>query len=131
MRYADGTEVRFESSDGPDFGAIFIGERGKIEINRNKFTSNPIDLIPSATLEQNDVPDHFRNWLDCIKTRSLPHAPVEVGHRAASVAHLINICRQLGRRLRWDSRAELFLDDAEANRLLVKPRRREFSLPIV
>lgn len=131
MRYADGTEVRFESSDGPDFGAIFIGERGKIEINRNRFTSNPIDLTPPATLEQDDVPDHFRNWLDCIKTRSLPNAPVEVGHRAASVAHLITICRQLGRRLRWDSRAELFLDDAEANRLLVKPRRKDFTLPIV
>ena len=130
MRYADGTEVRFESSDGPDFGAIFIGQRGKVEINRNKFASNPVDLIPPATLEQNDVPDHFRNWLECIKTRTMPNAPAEVGHRAASVAHLINVCRQVGRRLRWNCQAEQFVGDDEANRLLVKPRRKEFALPI-
>jgi predicted dehydrogenase len=130
MRYADGTEVRFESSDGPDFGAIFIGEKGKVEINRNKFTSNPVDLIPPATLEQNDVPDHFRNWLDCIKTRATPNAPAEVGHRAASVAHLINVCRQVERRLQWDWRAEQFIGDDEANRLLVKVRREGFELPI-
>jgi len=32
---------------------------------------------------------------------------VEVGHRAVSVAHLINICRQTGRRLQWDPCVEL------------------------
>ena len=82
MRYADGTEVRFENSSGPDFGAIFIGEKGKVEINRNKYASNPVDLIPPATLEENDVPDHFRNWLECIKTRATPNAAG--GSRASS-----------------------------------------------
>lgn len=131
MRYADGTVVRVEDGSGPAFGGVFIGEKGKMEINRNKYVSNPEHLVPPQTLEQNDVPDHLRNWLDCIKTRSLPNAPVEVGHRAVSVAHLINICRQTGRRLQWSAEKEQFVGDDEANTLLVKPRRKAFSLPII
>jgi predicted dehydrogenase len=131
MRYADGTIVRVEDSSGPAFGGIFIGEKGKMEINRNKYVCNPGDLIPPQTLEQNDVPDHFRNWLDCIKTRTTPNAPVEVGHRAVSVAHLINVCRQTGRQLQWDADKEQFVGDDQANSLLVKPRRKNFELPII
>ncbi len=40
LYYPDGTVVRLESKDGPAFGGIFIGERGKIEINRGPANSN-------------------------------------------------------------------------------------------
>ncbi|MEM9645549.1 MAG: Gfo/Idh/MocA family oxidoreductase, partial [Planctomycetota bacterium] len=46
--YADGTQVRFELESGPMGGAIFHGERGKLELNRNRFASNPKDLIQDA-----------------------------------------------------------------------------------
>ena len=50
MRYANGVEVRMELTrpHGPEGGGIFVGEHGKLEINRNKFTTNPPDLIPNA-----------------------------------------------------------------------------------
>lgn len=41
MRYDDGTLVRFELTGGPMGGAIFSGTKAKIEINRNKCTTNP------------------------------------------------------------------------------------------
>ena len=41
LYYPDGTVIRLESSDGPAFGGIFIGERGKMEINRGRFACNP------------------------------------------------------------------------------------------
>jgi len=44
---------------------------------------------------------------------------------------MINICRELGRKLKWDPQAERFVDDAEANAKLSRPRRKGYELPDV
>jgi hypothetical protein len=74
---------------------------------------------------------HIQNWLDCIRSRALPNADVEIGHRSISVCHLLNITRELGRKLQWDPDAETFPGDDEANKLLDRPRRAGFELPTV
>jgi hypothetical protein len=145
FRYANGTEVRLRFPDerpyrGPRLGAIFVGTECKMEINRNKFTTNPPDFA-------SDAPDprvaekwegegwlahgHVNNWLDCVKSRERPVADVEIGHRTATVCHLCTITRELGRRLIWDPEREEFPDDAEANRWLDRPRRAGWDLPVV
>ena len=138
MRYADGIEVHFELAKGPMGGAIFVGSKAKIEINRNKFTTNPKDLISNppepGQAESWEGPGwtaklHLKNWLDCIKTRERPNADVEIGHRSISVCHLVNITRQLGRKLQWDPDKEVFRNDDEANALLERPRRKGYELP--
>jgi hypothetical protein len=72
----------------------------------------------------------MQNWIDCIRTREMPVADVEIGHRSISVCHLANLVRRLGRKLRWDPQAETFLADAEANTLVNRPRRKEYELPV-
>lgn len=138
MKYADGTPVRFERTGGPMGGAVFIGTDCKMEINRNKFTTNPPDFVknaPNPAVADKWEGDgwiarpHIQNWLDCIKSRKLPNADVEIGHRSISVCHLVNIARELKRRLKWDPAAEKFIDDDEANKLLDRPRRAGFELP--
>jgi hypothetical protein len=74
---------------------------------------------------------HIQNWLDCIETRKLPNADVEIGHRSISICHLLNITRELGRKLAWDPAAERFINECEANKLLDRPRRAGFELPSV
>jgi predicted dehydrogenase len=146
MKYANGVVVNFviEPGKGPMGGAVFVCEKGKLEINRNKFTSNP----PEIALElrkQLDIAEeerkwsddlalwqarwHMQNWLDCIKSRALPVADVEIGHRSISVCHLANITRELDRPLRWDPSNESFLGDPQANGLLTRQRRKGFELP--
>jgi predicted dehydrogenase len=127
LYYPDGAVVRLESKDGPAFGGIFIGQRGKIEINRGRFACNPADLL--APFEGPDTENHVANWLDCVQSRKNPSAPVEVGHLITSVSHLINICRVVGRPIEWDATKEQITNDKEANDLLVKIRREEFGLP--
>jgi predicted dehydrogenase len=143
FRYANGVEVRLRFPDrepyrGPRLGAIFVGRDCKMEINRNKFTTNPPDFVkdpPDAHLAVKWEGDgwiakgHVENWFDCIRTRAKPNADVEIGHRTASLCQLLVIVRQLGRRLRWEPAREQFPDDAEANRLLDRPRRTGWELP--
>lgn len=147
MRYANGVPVNFvlEQGRGPMGGAVFICEKGKLEINRNKFVSNPPE-IAQELLKQVDVAEeerkwsdelalwqarwHLQNWIDCIRTRQRPIADVEIGHRSISVCHLANITRWVGRRLKWDPRAEQFVDDPEADQFVRRPRRNGFELPV-
>jgi predicted dehydrogenase len=148
MRYPNGVPVNFvlQQNHGPMGGAVFICEKGKIEINRNKFTSNPKD-IAAELRKKLDVREeerkwsdklalwqarwHLQNWLDCIRTRNRPVADVEIGHRSITVCHLANIARAIGRPLRWDPVREEFLDDKAANAYLERPRRHGFELPTV
>ena len=111
MRYANGVPVRFVLERAPMGGAIFVGEKGKLEINRNKFASNPKQITVELLKKLDPLEEerkwsdrtalwqarwHLQNWLDCIRTRKRPAADVEIGHRSISVCHLVNITRQLG-----------------------------------
>ncbi|HEX3999691.1 MAG TPA: Gfo/Idh/MocA family oxidoreductase [Pirellulales bacterium] len=138
LKYASGVVVSLELDKGPQGGGIFIGERGKIEINRNKFTTNPPGLIKdaptAAKAEAWEGPGwiakpHIQNWLDCIRSREKPNADVEIGHRSISVSHLANIAREIGRKLRWNPDKERFVDDPEADKYLNRPRRKGYELP--
>ena len=144
MRYADGVVVNFVLEKGPSGGGVFIGEKGKLEINRNKVTSNPPE-IAAEILKAVDVSEeerkwsdqtalwqareHLENWLDCVRSRERPVADVEIGHRSVTACHLANIARAVGRSLKWDPAAERFVDDAAADALLVRARRKGFELP--
>ena len=46
LRYPNGTllKVSLPKGQGPGLGAIFVGEKGKIEINRNRVAANPLLL---------------------------------------------------------------------------------------
>lgn len=131
-RYANGTVVKFDT--GPAAGAIFIGERGKITVDNNRFTCEPKELAdeplkPSdPRLETSD--NHFQNWFDAMASGRRPIADVEIGHRSATICHLANITRWLGRRLRWDPAKEVFVGDEEANRCLQRPQRKPYQLPV-
>jgi predicted dehydrogenase len=140
MRYADGVVLRLELEKGPMGGAIFTGERGRIEINRNKFTCNPPDLITEMPPQEEidkwrdevalwQARFHLEDWLKAIPEGRRPVADVEIGHRSITIAHLANIARYLGRPLRWDPVQEQFIGDDEANALVERPQRKGYELP--
>jgi len=35
--------------------------------------------------------NHMANWIDCIRSRKAPNAPVEIGYRSAVAAHMANL----------------------------------------
>jgi hypothetical protein len=48
---------------------------------------------------------HVANFLECVRTRQAPAAPVELGFQAALVVQMANRSLQEGRRLRWNREA--------------------------
>jgi hypothetical protein len=73
--------------------------------------------------------DHVRNFLDCVKSRQDPVSTVEIGHRSASICHVGNIAIQLKAKLKWDPKAERFVDSMsdEANQLLTRAPRENWT----
>ncbi len=136
MRFAGGTLVKLEEpgkNSHSQLGGVFEGEKGEIQIRRGDYKANPAELrkgAPDVTPEgKGEDLFHLRNFVECVRSRKRPNADVEIAHRATTLCHLVNICRKLDRRLRWDPKAERFVGDEEANALLSRPRRKGYELP--
>jgi predicted dehydrogenase len=74
---------------------------------------------------------HVRNFLDCVRSRNRPIADVEIGYRSVSACHAGVIAYRLGRKVRWDAKAETFPGDAGAQAMLTKKYRQPWTLPAV
>jgi Oxidoreductase family, C-terminal alpha/beta domain len=71
---------------------------------------------------------HWRNFLDCVKSRKPTIAPVETAHHSTLPGHLGLISMLLGRKLEWDVANEKIVGDAEASALLTRPYRAPWKL---
>jgi predicted dehydrogenase len=138
MRYHNGALVSLEQAiinDHQQLGAIFIGSKGRMQIVRGDFNTDMASLkkgAPDVTKEgPGECVFHLNNFFDCVKSRKAPNADVEIAQRSTTVCLLVNICRDMGRKLKWDPAAEKFEGDDEANKLLSRPRRKGFELPSI
>lgn len=142
MMYPGGIHMELSENADPNGGALFIGEKGQIRIDRGRFeVSNPEwKTIPLESMPVNlyTARNHYRNFVDCIKDRKKCVCDVETGHRSATVCHLGNIARwvsqqtqAVGTKLTWDPVKEEFKNNAVANSMLDRPRRKGYELPKV
>ena len=127
--YDNGIEMVHEDF-GRGWGVRFIGTKGNIDISRQYFestinglTDKPID---DETIKLYRSDNHRQNWLDCIKNRSQPICPAEVGHSSNTINCIANIAYWLNRPLDWNPKKGKF-KDKEANALLTKDNREPYA----
>jgi predicted dehydrogenase len=145
--YANGVHM-IVSGEYPN-GIKFIGTDGWIFVSRGNEAVTASDpaarLKDSRALAASDPkiitsvigPDevhlyestsHHGNWLECVKSRRQPIAPVEIAHRSCSACLLHHIAMKTGRKLHWDPQRERFKNDDEANAMLSRPQRPPYGL---
>jgi predicted dehydrogenase len=139
--YANGVTMSI-SGDFPN-GIKFYGSKGWIFVTRDEqvtasdpgaqgkkmeplMASDP--KILTSVIGPNEIhlyksDDQHGNWLDCIRSRKDPIAPVEIGHRACSTCLLHHIAMKTKRKLHWNPEKERFLNDDAANAMLSRPQR--------
>jgi predicted dehydrogenase len=113
-------------------GTLFEGTEGWVFVTRGGFETQPASLKDSI-IGPNDVrlcesKNHHRNFLECVRSRGITITPIEVAHRAISIAHLGNIAMQLERKVEWDPEQERFVNDPEADRKLNRAMRAPWRL---
>lgn len=120
MVYENGVQMKHEDF-GRGYGVRFIGDKGRIDISRDYLDSDPAS-VATASIQANEIhlynsPDHYTDWLDCIKTGKAPICDAETGHRTSSVCCLANIAYWLRKPLEWDPAKEKVTNNEEAQRL--------------
>jgi len=98
-------------------GQRYVGTEGEVKPLR-KFK-----VPPGLRWYSGGANSPISDFLHCVRTRKTPFRDVEYAHRVATVCHLGNIGYMLKRPLRWDPDKEDFVGDAEASRLVERPRR--------
>jgi len=132
--YADGVKIIIRSSGAfQDRYIRFVGTEGWIQVDdeTNNVTAEPKSILRARNVTAPgwaQTGDHVRDWLDCIKSRRQPICHPESAQRATTICHAANIGLRLGRSLKWDPQAECFLDDAQANAMLLRAMRPPWSL---
>jgi predicted dehydrogenase len=145
--YANGVRM-VVSGEFPN-GIRFEGTEGWIFVSRGNESvtpSDPVEKLKNAQALAASDPrilssvigpdeihlyestDHHGNWLECVRSRRQPIAPVEVAHRSCSACLLHHIAMKTKRKLFWDPLKERFKNDDEANAMLSRPQRWPYGI---
>ena len=122
--YANGVRLTCKTGGA---NTRFVGTKGWVDVSRGRLRTEPGSL-GSVSIKPGEIHlyrsgNHVRNFLECIRTRKQPICNAEVGHRSACICHLGNIAMILRRSVRWDPKAERFINDSEADRMTCRPAR--------
>lgn len=132
FNYPKGFQVLYTSRQTNDYGGvkeIFCSNLGTINLDTNEITGNggleakySLDKkdhrlasakIPSTTKAAAEVDTsgdstgaHMRNWMDCVRSRKQPNAPIEAGYQ-----HSVALCMSIeathtGRRARFNAETQ-------------------------
>ncbi|MBI9018667.1 MAG: Gfo/Idh/MocA family oxidoreductase [Phycisphaerae bacterium] len=129
--------VRFEGTDG----WIFVS-RGNAKVTssdpvqRGKAASQSVSdpKILESVIGPDEIhlevsPEHHLNWLQSLKSRKQPIAPVEVAHRSCSACLLSHISMKMpGVKLKWNPKTEKFVGNDKANGMLTRPQRYPYGV---
>lgn len=103
-------------------GTKWIGADGWVWVDRGGLDAEPKGILDEKIgpdeIHLYDSPGHWRNFLDCIKSRKATITPCEVAHRSATPGHLGQIAMLLGRKVRFNPDTEQIIDDPTAASLL-------------
>ena len=143
-RYANNVELRFMNERTAmdvvtyrpflDHGTTFFGPKGWVSVDRG----NPglhvsdsrllkVKLKPGETRLYESV-NHYKNFVDCIKSRQRTASPVEAAVQSDIISHLSDICIRTGRKIAWDPEKEDIVHDAAASRMLHRGLRSPWRL---
>jgi len=113
-------------------GILFLGDEGWILVEREFIDAEPKSLL-TATIGPDEIRlprsnNHRRNFIECVKSRQQTICPVDTAVRSDTICHLDDIAIRLSRKLQWDPKEEVFINDEQANRMLSRPMRSPWHL---
>jgi len=154
FEYADGRVLEFGTRGGPTndeagvrIGNLFYGTKGWLWIEEAgkkwqsylgpKNEKGPGTDISDPSAEPTGLTTmefpHYQNFVDAIRAGDSKVLTCGIldGHLSSALPHLGNISYRVGRQLAFDGRTETFVDDKQADKLLMREGgyRRGFEIP--
>lgn len=134
-RYENGVELIFRETGWIPLGSCpvrFEGDQGWVETgDSGKMVLSSPELLAGRTVaEIGGYPAtfHVRDFLDCVKSRSLPKGNADAACNAHIACHAANIALYLNRQVKYDIQKHEFIGDEQANRLRSEALREPWRL---
>ena len=109
--FADGKVLEVRSDFG---GTKFTGEKGWIHVDRGRLEASDPEMLRNLPADfDTKPPNHWQNFIDCVRSRKLPAAYAEGAHRAASFGQLAIVAMDSKQAVKWDPKAEKVLDNPD------------------
>ena len=122
-----------DEAGGMSFGVIFYGSEGYMSFPNysgyKAYKGKDGELIKEAS-KGSDV-NHYRNFIDCVRSRDAVNAPPIEGHYSSALSHYALTGARVNRVLEVDTETELVKNDDEANQYLTRDYREPFVVPQV
>ena len=131
---SSGFQVNFSSRFSNSAGGIkeiYYSNGGELNLDTNKVTANgglskedsksmkmDANLLAEFKLEGTAAPTaanmgtdllttaHMKNWLECLRSRKEPHAPVEAGYQHSIATIMANAAARTGERVTFDEKTQ-------------------------
>jgi hypothetical protein len=140
LEFPGGIQMRIADAKATlPLGVRFIGEDGWIFVARGSRetagqklkaldASRPELLDPKGvTVKLTPSDGHHDNWLNSVRSRKQPISPPAIVHRSNTTCILSWIAMKLKRPLKWDPKAERFINDDKANAMLTRAERGNYG----
>lgn len=143
FKYESGLTMNFTGHPKPEewtkryprsssHGTAFEGSEGWVHVNRSVVNTGPEELVKTRIKDSEvklyESRHHQQNLLDCIRTRRQPICNIDEAVRSETLCQIGEIAIRLERKLKWDNKAERFIGDDQANRMLSRAMRAPWTL---
>jgi len=110
--YPEGFLVSYSTNFGNSYGNSYkiFGDQGVLKLDNlhapvltaEGGSKNKGIIRGENPVEEIEQPDHFLNWLQCLRTRKTPHAPIEAGYQHAVACIMAMKSYDSGRKMVYD-----------------------------
>ena len=111
LEYPDGFLVRYNTTFGTEANSFlkFFGTRGVMDATEwdqpwklSGQDGEPDSIPPGARIPEIDSTPHMKNWLECLRTRKEPNAPIEAGYQHTVACLMADESWVRGMRMTYD-----------------------------
>ncbi len=120
MHNGDEKPAELYFSNGGELNLITnkISSKGGLQKNHADAMGMQPNLLPNIDLEQVEVvasantggdkltSAHMRNWLECVRSRKTPNAPVEAGYNHSIATIMTNAAARTGQKVTFDEKTQ-------------------------
>ncbi len=108
--YSNGGELNLDKNTISPNGGLRAAEAGEMGMKENLLPEKSIEgpkTVSSANTGDDPMTNaHVRNWMECIRSRKEPNAPVEAGYHHAIAVIMTNAAYRTGEKVTFDEKKQ-------------------------
>jgi predicted dehydrogenase len=109
--YSNGGELNLDTNKVTPNGGMTEREAAQMGLKANQLAPESLEAAGSVETAANTGEDamttaHVRNWMDCVRSRKQPNAPVEAGYQHSIATIMSNAAARTGLRVTFDEKTQ-------------------------